>query len=560
MNILDNIDNALSYIAPSFALKRKIARERFKRLKSLYSKTINRDVFEAVEAGRTQYDFLNNQSDADSAITDELKDLRNHVRQLEYNDGYLAGPLRRLSDHVVGTGFTFQARVSSDKKYLRTQDNARITKVEADEFNYLAEKYFKVWSKEKHCDVSLTKTFSELHWLANLARNRDGEVLIIGRNSINPNRIIPYCQQIVEIDRLETPPGYIGDQNVCNGIRYDNEGVPVVYYVRNRHPGDSVSVYKPRDNDYEAIPAFNLNGTRKVFHLFRQLRPEQTRGFSLIAPGLVAFQNATRYKKAEMFAALEDACMTGIVKTKAPQTFQSNYTETGDDSDKRIHEFSPGKWHYLNPEEDVMIRDPSRPNDKFTDILHSFYEGPANALNMPPEIFLQNWKGMNYSNARTVVIMWLKVVRIEQQYDVDHYLHDTWANVLPQLIAKGLLKANSYFYRKWDYLNSQWIPPKLDWVDPLKEVQGKKEEISLYSETPQSVSAYKGVDFYENVEATARALYKIKSLEEEYNVKMPKFDDNSETELNKKESEESGEIKNKDKEKSTQSKVLTMKK
>lgn len=520
MNIMDK---AIDYVAPIWSLKRTIARQRHKRLNNLYSKSkgkTNRGTFDAIDDNRLQYDFLNDHNDADTALFENLEDLRNFTRRLEYNNGYVAGPLRRLSDHIVGTGFKFQSRASADKKYSRVSDGARITQNDAEYFNYQAERLFSIWAN-KQCDVHLSQTLSDMHYLSNLARNRDGEVLVVGRNSPRPDRLIPYCQQIVEIDRLETPTQFISDEYVSKGIRYDAEGVPVSYYIRNRHPGDNIHNYKTGDNDFEEIPAFNPNGTRKVFHLFRRMRPEQTRGFSAIASGLPSIQNALRYANAEMFAALEDACMTAIVKSNAPTAFQENYSEAGDEADKRIHEFSPGKWHYLNPQEDITIRDPSRPNDKFTEILHSFYEGPSNSLNMPPEIFLQNWNGMNYSNARTVIIMWLKTLRIEQQFDVDHYLSETWANVLPQLIAKGLIKANAYSSRKWDYLSSQWIPPKMDWIDPLKEVQGKKEEIAIYSETPQSVCATKGVDFDENAESMAIALKKIKELEKQYGIKMP---------------------------------------
>lgn len=525
------IDRFFDYIAPVQGMKRMIARNRSERLRSFYNSDFYKNqaanrAFDAISGDRRHYDFLNVHNDADTAISDSLESLRNHTRQNEYNNGYMKGALRRLTDHIVGSGFKFQSRVVPDKKYMRINPGARITESEAEEFNFMAEKLFNQWSLSKTCDVRMKNTFNDQTWLADLAMRRDGEVLIIGRESNRPDRLIPYCQQIVEIDRLETPPEFLSDPYVTEGIRYTDEGVAQTYYIKKRHPGDSIHNYKPGDDDYEEIPAFNRNGTRKVIHLYRMLRPEQSRGFADIAVGLADIQRAARYANAEMFAALEDACMTGIVKTPASANFQANYTESGEDSDKRYHEFSPGKWHYLDPGQDITIRDPSRPNDKFLEILHSFYDGPANAINMPPEIFLQNWKGMNYSNARTVIIMWLKVVRIEQQLIVNDYLYDTWGNVCPQLIAKGLLPARAYAWRKYDYLASQWIPPKLDWVDPLKEVQGKKEEITIYSETPQSVCATKGVDFDENLEQTALALKKIKEKEEQYGIKMPPLFEN----------------------------------
>ena len=560
INFTSAIDSVFNSVAPIYSLKRTIARERNNRLIDFYNSDFYKNQkatrsFDATSGDRQHYDFLNEHNDADTAITNDLETLRNHVRQNEYNNGYMKGALRRATDHIVGTGFKFQARLLPDKKYLRMNQGARITDEDAEAFNFMAEKLFNQWSSSKHCDIRMKNTFEDQVWLADLADRRDGEVLIIGRKSNRPDRIIPYCQQIVEIDRLETPGEFLSDPNVSNGIRYTSEGVPLIYYIKKRHPGDSIHNYQTDDNEYESVPAFNKNGTRKVIHLYRMLRPEQSRGFADIAVGLSDIQRAARYSNAEMFAALEDACMSGIVKSPAAANFQSNYTETGEDSDKRYHEFSPGKWHYLEPGQDITIRDPSRPNDKFLEILHSFYDGPANAINMPPEVFLQNWKGMNYSNARTVIIMWLKVVRIEQQMLVNHYLHETWANVCPQLIAKGLLPARAYAWRKYDYLASHWIPPKLDWVDPLKEVQGKKEEITIYAETPQSVCATKGMDFDENVEHTAQALKKIKEYEEKFDIKMPPLFENG-----AQVAEQDDDTGNKNKEGKQPAKVLKIKK
>lgn len=512
------IDKAIDFVSPVVSLKRTIARQRNEMLKKMYKNSTTRS-FDAISNSRLQADHLNEHNDADTAIHDSLENLRNYTRQIEYNNGYVKGPLRRMADHIVGTGFRFQSRVVPDKKHMHMPNGARITKQETEIFNYEAEKYKKQWDKQ--ADVRLLQNHDEMAHLIDLARHRDGEVLVIGRNSKRPGRLIPYCQQLVEIDRLETPPGYIAEPDIYNGIKYDKEGVPVIYYIRKRHPGDSIHNYKVTDNDFEPVPAFNPNGTRKVIHLFRMLRPEQTRGFSEIAAGLPAIQTAFRYASAEMFAALQDACMVGIIKTTGPANFQENYTKPGPDSDKRLHNISPGKNIYLDHNQEMTIRDPSRPNDKFSEILHSFYEGPANAMNMPPEVFLQNWRGMNYSNARTVLIMWLKVVRIEQQLMIDHYESETWANVLPQLISMGKIQANAYSRRSYDYLAGQWIPPKIDWVDPLKEVQGKKEEITILSETPQSICAMKGSDFEENAEAMARALVKNKELEKEFDIKMP---------------------------------------
>lgn len=503
---------------PGAALNHEIKKQRLSRMRNLYSSYSNNDNFEATAGGRTQHDFLNPHTDADSAIAGNNDKLRRHVRQHEYNNGDIAGPIQRFANYIIGSGLRFQARVAADKKYVRMMNVPRISETTAEGFNFWMEKRMKVWNKQ--ADVHLLLTGNEMQRLIQMTLIRDGEALIIGRKSRRPGRLIPYCQEIVEIDRLQTPPGLIGDIKVRNGIRYDVEGVPEIYYILKYHPGNTIHPNFKFD-DFEEVPAWNPNGTKKVIHLFEILRPEQTRGFTWLAAGLKDIQNTMRYKDAEMVAALEDACMTGIVKTAASQTFQANYTKVGtsaNGTEKRITGFAPNKWHYLNPYEDVDIRGPSRPNDKFDEIINAFSRGPANALNIPPEVWTQNWRDLNYSNARTILISFYSVCRIKQQYFVDHYSFPTHENIVPDMVATGNVLAPAFDQRREDYLASEYIPPAREWVDPKKEAEGKTIDIANLTETGHSVCAAQGKDYDENLETRAKELKRIKELEEKYDI------------------------------------------
>ena len=125
-----------------------------------------------------------------------------------------------------------------------------------------------------------------------------------------------------EIDRLKTPPGEAGNPQCRNGIIYDDEGVKKWFLILKRHPGE-IHFTKPSNMEYEQVPAFDADGTPKVLHLYDPRRPEQTRGYSQLSSGLKDLQDLERYMEAEKLAALENACLTGIVKTNAPATFAS---------------------------------------------------------------------------------------------------------------------------------------------------------------------------------------------------------------------------------------------
>ena len=523
------MNNQIAKIAPRFALKREIAQRRLERLEQMAPKRS----FDAITGGRLRSDFLVPKNSADSALagTDTLRD---HIRQLEYNNGFMSGPILRIVNNVVGPGFIFQSRVTADK--IRDISLPGISEKRAETFNYEAESNYKKWCKI--ADKRLISNFNEIQRTTQGALERDGEVLVIGRNSKRKDRLIPYCLEVLEIDRLMTPVSEAMNPKMRNGILYDDEGVPETYFVLKRHPGETYPWglnqgeqwsgglgLKP--DDFHQVPAFNPNGSRKVMHLFNVVRPEQSRGYSKFAAGLKDFQDLERYREAEIYAALEDACLTGIVTAQNPDDFQAAYTagnippSADSDSTNRYHEFAPGKWNYLDPGEEITIHSPSRPNSEIDAFINHLLRGPANALDIPPEVLSQNWQNMNYSNARTVLLQAYMSFRIRQRYLVDHLCKPVWENVLSNLIIYGLINGQGFDRRTEDYMKHIWIPPGWSWVDPVKEAKGKEIELKQNMETLTDIVVAKGKDIDEHLETRAKELKKMKDLEEKYDITFP---------------------------------------
>jgi lambda family phage portal protein len=515
MNFLDKV---ASVVSPSWALKRKIARNRLER-SDLLQQQYKRG-FEAVSGDRLRYDFLSTSASADTFAqsTGSAQKVRQHVRYMEFQTGYVAGPIKRITNNVVGMGIRFQSRVSYDDS---ANGQAQIiNEKSAAAFNSTVEGLMRAWSKQ--ADVRLIHTFFEIQSLVESALIRDGETLVVVRQSKRTDRVIPFCLEVLEIDRLATPISEINNPKIRNGVIYDDEGVPQSYLVLKRHPGDTITGMGFRTDDYEEIPAWNPNGTRKVFYLFNPIRPEQLRGFSQFAAALKDYQDLDRYREAEIMAALEDACLTGFVKSDASMAFQQGNTTETDDNSNRIHEFAPNKWHYLRPGEDVSIHGPQRPNANLPKFVEQLLSGPANALDVPPEVLSQNWKDMNYSNARTVLLQFYLSCRIRQAYLIDHLCVPTYENLLMDAVALGKIKAPGFFARRSDYMQHAWIPPGWQWVDPTKEAEGKILELGSNFETLSDICSAKGKDVDETLETRARELKRMQELEQKYGIEFPK--------------------------------------
>ena len=516
------INRQIAKIAPGYALKREVALRRLERLESLGNMKSNRRTFDAISKSRMRYDFLTTDASADRALQN-TENLRYHVRRLEYNNGFIAGPIRRIVSNVVGQGFTLNAMVTEDE-YADWEPFPRINAAIAARFNYQLEKNWKIWVKQ--ADKRLILGYWELVAIAEGALLRDGEVLVIGRESARRDRMIPYCIEVLEIDRLQSPMSEVGNPRIRNGIRFDEEGAPISYFVRKEHPGETY-VMGLKADDFDEIPAFNPDGTRKVHHLFNPVRPEQTRGFSQFAAGLKNMQDLERYEEAEIYARLEDACLTGIVKTTAPEQFQGGMTvgtvndEDGEGSSQQLHEFAPGKWNYLAPGEDITIHNPQRSNQNMDVFTNHLLRGPANALDIPPEVLSQNWQGMNYSNARTVLLQFYKACRERQAYLVNHLCIPNLENVTRSLVARGKVQAPGFDRRPDAFLRHGWTLPGWQWVDPLKESSGKEKDVANNFDTITGVCAAQGKDIDEVLEVRAKELQRIQKLEAKYGVKFP---------------------------------------
>jgi len=533
------LDSAIKIVAPGFALRREVSRRRLDRLNNFKEKSGGSRSFDAISGGRLRYDFLAPKNSPDSAL-DGADALRLHVRQLEYNNGFVAGPVKRIARNVVNTGIRFQSRVvADDNNYLPFP---KISEEMANCFNFQMERAVKKWMKQ--ADKRLISNFFGLQKLISMAFERDGEVIAVNRESARRGRLIPVCIELFEIDRLQTPMEEFNNPSIRNGIRYDSEGVPKSCFLLKRHPGEAVLMAKGAD--FDEISIWNPNGTKKVMHLFDPTRPEQTRGFSPFAAGLKDYQDLDRYREAEIYARLEDACLTGFVKTTSPADFQAGYTvgntggDGGDGESRRIHEFAPGQMNYLEPDEDIEIHEPKRANSNLDNFVNHLLRGPANALDIPPEVLSQDWQGMNYSNARTVLLQFYSACRVRQRFIVENFCEPVYENVALSLIAKGIVQAPGFATRREDYLRHAWVLPGWSWVDPIKEAKGKEIEVNNNFETITDVCAAKGNDAEETLETRARELKKIQDLEVKYGVKFPSGQTEAPNDTNQDEENESG--------------------
>jgi capsid protein len=175
---------------------------------------------------------------------------------------------------------------------------------------------------------------------------------------------------------------------------------------------------------------------------------------------------------------------------------------------------------YLNPGEEVDTFSPNTPNPAVGEFTKQLLSWAANAVDIPYEVFANDWKGLNYSNARTVLLQAYLAFRVYQNYMVNHFCGPIWENFVSDCVTSGIVKADGFGLRKDDYFRASWITPGWNWIDPEKESLAATNDINNLIDTLANIHSGRGEDWEDQIDQRARELRKIKDLEEKYDITM----------------------------------------
>jgi lambda family phage portal protein len=497
-------DKAISALSPAWAAKRMAANMAIDEL------IRTRANFAGADINRLTNDWNVTSGDADSTNSDSLELLRNRVRDKQRNSGMVAGPVRRMKNNVVGGGIMPQARAREIPGVL--------SKEQAEAFN---KRIDELWAEHvPKGDAHLKQSIYEQQGLMFTSYIQDGEVLTVYRSSNNWERYgrnMPLVKEVIEIDRLRTPSKEISNPRIRNGIEYDNEGVPIKYYVLKQHPG-AMFMPLPTDNDIEEIDAF-AGGLQKVSHLFNMLRPGQSRGYSFFAAALRDINDLDQIQESARVKQRIEAMLALIIETPARDGMYN--AQSSNAAGEKIKKFGPGGVLTTQPGETVKVVDPSRTAGEVEQLLMFCQRGAANAVGVSYEFFANDWRRLSYSNARTIKLEDYAAFDDHQRYMIIHDSIPYRESFVTEAVAMGLVRAPRFMEFKVNYLRTDYTPAvNRRWVDPKKESEAAVSDINNNITTLAAVAASKGMDYKDNLKQRAKELREIKALEEEFDVNM----------------------------------------
>lgn len=459
---------------------------------------------------------------ADADLLPDLPILRERSRDLARNAPLAGGAISTVVTNVVGTGLEPQSQI--DRDVLKLDDD------DANAWQRAAEREWWLWAGSQECDITRTQDFAGIQEVAFRSVLESGDLFVPKRFLERPGSPYGLKLQLIEGDRV-TNPNWQGDQTVIpegkpgagnlvsGGIEVDRDGAPVAYHVLKGHPGDTAIGAKSMQ--WDRIPVFGAEtGERNVYHLYRKLRPGQTRGVPYLAPVIESFKQLSRYSEAEIMAAVVGAMFTVFVTTEAGEGLSTTSSDLPARASLPLSAGAPkqdlgnGAILDLVPGEKIEVANPGRPNAQFDPFVLAMCRQVGVALEIPYEILIKHFTA-SYSAARAAMLEAWKFFRARRVWLTSVFCQPVYEAVISEAVARGRLAAPGFFEEpiiRQAWLGTKWTGPPAGQIDPQAEIDAAEKRMALAVSTgAQETAELTGGD----IEANIKQLGKERKLRQE---------------------------------------------
>jgi len=472
------IDQCVLAVAPGYGAARMITRARGRRMLSTYEG--------AVSDSTRGSSWLGSRLSADSALETDLTSLRSRSRELYRNDSY-GGAVDDVVNHVVGTGFTPQCRIP--EKVVGTEAG----KVFREEL----EAIYKRWAP--CCDISGKVSLWQQTRLMQRHILFDGEGIAVLSDDPTKDSPIPLTIEIIDPERLETPPELINNARCRMGVEKDGSGRIVAYWIRKTHPGDTLEL----NLEYERVPA------RRVLHVFERWFAGQTRALPWLCRTLNRIKDCKDLDEAEVIAAQVQACFAVFIKTPISPANAAAAAASSTSDGNRIQDIRPGAAHYIGYGEEVDFATPTRPGGTFAPFQEWNYRRIAAALNVPYEMLVKNWSGVTFAGGRLILSGFKLDTKSRQKLIVEQFLTPIWNRLVDESVMLGACSIEPRLWesRPWLYQDHTWTAPAWPYaITPGEEIKANIEAVDNNQRTLASVVAETGEDLEDVLEQRKREM------------------------------------------------------
>jgi lambda family phage portal protein len=495
----DAFDRAIGFVSPRLSAERMTWRRRWRAAEARFGSLSDPQMgtYEGAAADNTRASsWLSSRLSPNSALEQDLVTLRSRSLELYRNDS-IGGAVDGRTNLVVSYGFTPQARIVK-REWLVTEEQAK-------QWNQELEDVY----DQTACTIDKNgqRSLWQLSRLAERHHGAYGESFTILSDRPDVDRPIPLTLEIVDPERVETPPSQISNPLVRLGIEHDQSGKIVAYWVRDKHPGDTLDI----NLKYTRYPA------ERVLHVFEPLFAAQSRGLPWLVRTLNRVKDAKDLDEATIIAAQVEACFAAFVTSPmGAQRAADAGLASDSDAANRIEDIRPGTVKYLDSGETVQFGTPTRAGS-FEPVQEWNYRRAAAGMNYPYEMLVKNWSGLSFAGGRLALTEGRLFVQSEQQLLIECWFNRIWQRLVYEAVLLGAVSIPPRAFERapWWFYRVEWIPPAWPFaLTPGEEIDAKIKAVNNNLITKSRVVG----EFNGDLEDVFAQRQKERQLERDYKI------------------------------------------
>lgn len=452
--------------------------------------------FEGAQRNRRLASFRPSDTGINSLVIQSGATLRARARYLVRNNPYARRAQRVFVTYLVGTGL---------RPLWMTQD---------DKAKSAITNLWDVWTDE--ADADGVSDFYGMQVVAARALFDSGECFIRRRpRRASDGLSVPMQLQLLESDMCPFELNMQAPGNPNNviraGVEFNPIGQRVAYWFWRQHPGEyAVNAVA---GGFTRVPA------EDVLHLFEVLRPGQVRGLPWVTSSIVRAWLLDQYDDAELERKKTAANITGfIVKPEnSPDDppMGAEVSATTDDGvsysssqDEATLDLSPGTFHTLELGEDVRFAEAADVGPNYEAFEYRALLAMCAGWDTPYSTTTGDFKGTNYSNEKARQLDMRAAIKPIQRNVV---MFQLCRPVSKWFVEDGVLsgalpiRTATFNANQRDYTRTKWIPPHMDWLDPVKDIQADVAAIRAGLKSREEVALARGMTLDELDAAIARS-------------------------------------------------------
>jgi lambda family phage portal protein len=417
---------------------------------------------------------------ADSEVMQSRDRIVARTRDIDRNNGLIAGGIDRRVDAVIGSNIRLKLKPNFAAIGMSAEWAAAWAKQ--------VESLFRIWANSTRflCDVERHHQFGGMIQLAYRHYVTDGSacaaVMMIERGGLFSTAV-----QIVDPDRLSNPAGKPDSARLRGGVELDQYGAETAYHVRKAHPGDAG--WDLETSKWERVPREGPTGRSLFVRALNKRRAHQHHAIGRLASVMARVQQQHLADKTELQAQIANAVFGLFATTTRSSADMAASMAPADDGNGDEGELARAGFYeeadltfngvrvaVLPDGDDLKTLTAERASTNFVSFQNYILRAIASALGISYEQLSNDWSGINYSSARTLLNEIWRGFLADRHLFTQSFCTPLFAAWLEEAVARDMVEipgGKAMFYVFRDALTQcEWMGPGRGIIDRKKEAEG----------------------------------------------------------------------------------------